>query len=101
MKKLKPVNISIDAHMDADDLGSRLVKCVSQIDTSSNVVNLVKIHLGDQIPAFKLNEVLVATVIQPLKEMGANNCVFVPLRSGWIEDITIDHIEVTIDESNN
>lgn len=103
MKRLNPVGIDIKAFpdIDADDMGQRLVECVSSISTDNKVVNVVKIHLGKSIPLYGLENLLKNVIIDPLKEMGAENCIFVPLKEGVIEDVTIDHIEVRKDESNS
>lgn len=103
MKKiLNPVGINIETSMDADDLGQRLVDCVKQCSSDSNVVNLVKIKVGDNMRPESLHNVLKQAVYDPLKEMGVSNCIFVPLKTGYIEDITVDYIEVMeSDETNN
>ena len=93
-KFLNPVDIHVDADLDADDLGQRLVDCVKQIDSEHNVINLVKIHFGEGARACDVPTLIEKLVLKPLKEMGATNCICVPLKTGIIEDITIDHIEV-------
>ena len=103
MKKLNPVGIDIKAapDIDADDMGQRLVDCVSELSTDNEVINIVKIHVGDSIPSHNLEKFLKYAVVDPLKEMGAKNCIFVPLKQGVIDDITIDHIEVRKNDSNS
>ena len=49
MKKLKPVNIHIDDCMDADDYEHRLTECIEHMSENTNVVNLVKVRVGDGI----------------------------------------------------
>ena len=100
MRKLNPVNIQIDECMDADDYGHRLTECVEQMPENTNVINLVKVRLGDNISVEKISHVLKG-VAKDLKEMGAKNCIYVPLKQGWIEDITIDYIKVIDDELDN
>ena len=100
MKKLNPVNINIEADLDADDLGQRLVDCVNTMDANHNVVNLVKVHIGD-IPAYDVSEILKKVIADPLTDMGITNFIVVPLKRGLIDDITIDYIEVRNNESDN
>ena len=101
MKKLKPVDVHIDADMDADDLGKRIVDCIANIDTNQHIINVVKVHVNDNVDFKYFNEFLKHTIVKPLKKLGADNCIFIPLKPGFIEDITIDRIEVSKDESNN
>lgn len=100
MKKLKPVNIQIDDCMDADDYGHRLTECIEQMSENTNVVNLVKVRIGDRLSVEKLNHVL-KSVAEDIREMGAKNCIYVPLKKGFIEDITVEYIEVVNDELDN
>ena len=100
MKKLKPVNIQLDNCMDADDYGHRLTECIEQMSENTNVVNLVKLHVGDNISSENFMRIL-KNVAENIKEMGVKNCVYVPLKKGLIEDITIEYIEVVNDELDN
>ena len=100
MKKLKPVNIQIDDCMDADDYGHRLTECIEQMSENTNVVNLVKVRIGDNITVEQFNQVMRG-VAEDIKEMGAKNCIYVPLKKGLIEDITVEYIEVVNDELDN
>lgn len=100
MKKLKPVNIQIDNCMDADDYGHRLTECIEQMSENTNVVNLVKVHIGDNIHVDKFMYVL-ENVARDIKSIGAKNCIFVPLKKGLIEDITVEYIKVVNDELDN
>ena len=100
MKKLKPVNIQIDDCMDADDYGHRLTECIEQMSENTNVVNLVKIRLGDNISSEQFSYILKG-VADDIREMGAKNCIFVPLKKGLIEDITVEYIEVVNHELDN
>ena len=103
MKTLNPVGIDIKAFpdIDADELGKRLVDCVSELSPDNKVVNVVKIHIGDGIRSYDMESFLKTSIVDPLRKMGADNCIFVPLKQGVIENITIDHIVVTKDESNS
>ena len=94
--KLYPVDISIDSCMDADDLGKQLVDCFSNIDLDCNVVNIVKIHIGEDISLHSLETYLKKTIVDNLSSMGAKNCIFVPIQKGQIENITVDHVKVLI-----
>ena len=98
MKKLNPVDIKIDASMDADDLGQRIVECFRAVSSDSDVVNLVKIHIGEKMSLQEFQKTIPSMLIKPLRRMGAKNCIFVPIRKDYIEDITIDHIEVIDNE---
>ena len=100
MKKLKPVNIQLDDCMDADDYGHRLTECIEQMSENTNVVNLVKVRIGDNITAEQFMHIL-KNVAKDIKDMGGKNCVYVPLKKGLIEDITIEYIEVVNDELDN
>ena len=100
MKKLKPVNIQIDDCMDADDYGHRLTECIEQMSENTNVVNLVKVRLGDNVSVEKFSQIL-KSVAEDIREMGAKNCVYVPLKKGLIEDITVEYIEVVNNELDN
>ena len=97
MKKLKPVNMQIDDCMDADDYGHRLTECIEQMSENTNVVNLVKVRLGDNISVEQFSYIL-KSVAKNIEEMGAKNCIYVPLKKGLIEDITIEYIEVVNNE---
>ena len=100
MKKLKPVNIQIDDCMDADDYGHRLTECIGQMSENTNVVNLVKVSLGDNISVEHFMRIL-QNIAKDIREMGAKNCIYVPLKKGLIEDITVEYIEVVNDELDN
>ena len=102
MKKiLNPVGINIESSMDADDLGQRLVDCVRQCSSNTDVVNLIKIKVGYGMSQESIHNVLEHGICKPLKEMGVSNCIFVPLKEGFIEDITIDYIKVVEDDGTN
>ena len=100
MKKLKPVNIHLDKCMDADDYGHRLTECIEQMSENTNVVNLVKVRVGDNITMETFSRIL-KNIAEDIREMGAKNCVYVPLKKGLIEDITIEYIEVVNDKLDN
>ena len=100
MKRLKPVNIHIDSCMDADDYGHRLTDCIEHMSENTNVVNLVKVRVGHNLTAEQFYHIL-KNVAKSLNKMGAKNCVYVPLQEGFVEDITIDYIEVIDDELDN
>lgn len=97
MKKLKPVNIQLDDCMDADDYGQRLTECIEQMSENTDVVNLVKVRIGDNITSETFMHIL-KNIAKDIREMGAKNCVYVPLKKGLIEDITIEYIKVVDDE---
>ena len=103
MKKINLVNLEMEIDrdsIDADDYGHRLVECVRSMNTNNDVINLVKIHIGDMLNINNFNHVIPNMIVKPLREMGANNCVFVPIVKGYIEDITIDYIEVKHESDN-
>ena len=100
MKQINLVNMKVDSCMDADDYGHRLTECIEQMSENTDVVNLVKIHIGDNMSVEKFHHA-VKYIAQDLQEMGAKNCIFVPLKKRLIEDITIDEIEVKHVEDNN
>ena len=101
-KRMEAVNIKVDSNMDADDYGQRVAECVRQLNPDLNVVNLVKVDLGDSsIPMDNL-----ARFLENLRNMfisvNARNCVFVPIgeRCG-VKDITIDYVKVVTDDTNS
>ena len=100
-KRMEAVNIKVDSNMDADDYGHRIAECVQQLNPDLNVVNLVKVDLGDSnIPMDNL-----ARFLENLRDMfisvNARNCVFVPIgeRCG-VKDITIDYVKVVTDDTD-
>ena len=93
MKKLKPINIDLDGCIDVDNYRHRLTECIEQIPENTDVVNLVKIHVGDNMSLEKFSH-LVQSVAEDVRKMHVNNCIYVPLKKGFIEDVTIDYIEV-------
>ena len=97
MKKLKPINIQIDDCMDADDYGHRLTECIEQMSDNTDVINLVKIRIGDNSTVESFHYV-IKNVAKDIRKMGAKNCVYIPLRKGLIEDVTIEYIKVVNDE---
>ena len=101
MKRLKPVNIQIDDCMDADDYGHRLTECIEQMSENTNVINLIKVRIGDNISSVEQFNYILKNVARDIGEMGAKNCIYVPLKKGFIEDITIEYIEVVNDELDN
>jgi hypothetical protein len=97
MREIKCVQIDVDSDMDADDYGHRLTECIEQMSENTNVVNLVKVRLGDRISVEHFMRI-IQNVAKDIQEMGAKNCVYVPLKKGWIEDITVDYIGVVNDD---
>ena len=100
MKKLKPVSIQIDDCMDADDYRHTLTECIEQMSENTNVVNLVKLRIGDNISVEIVDKVL-KRIAKDIIKLGGKNCIYVPLKHGFIEDITVDYIEVVNDELDN
>lgn len=101
MKYIKPVDIQIDTNMDADDLGQRIVDCVRSCNTDLNFLNVVKVDFGDDhVPYDTLSRTMM-NLNQMLKECGASNCMLVPIGEKLlIKNITIDHIEVVTDDTD-
>ena len=88
-------NIDINNYFDF-----RLTECIEQMSENTNVVNLVKVRLGDNISSEQFSYILKG-VADDIREMGAKNCIFVPLKKGLIEDITVEYIEVVNHELDN
>ena len=86
--------------MNEDDYGHRLTECIEQLSENTNVVNLVKIRIGDNVSVEIVDKVL-KRIAKDIRKMGAKNCIYVPLKRGFIEDITVDYIEVVNDELDN
>lgn len=98
-KRLEAVNIQIDSNMDADDYGQRVVECVRKCNPDQNVVNLIKIKVGD-VTAEQIGR-FIPDLRDMIKECGVTNCVFVPIgKRVGVKDITIDYIKVVDDEPN-
>lgn len=99
MKRLEPVNLKIDTDLDADDFGQRIVDCVRNCNPDLNIVNIVKIDVGDaRIPRENFAH-FVKSIRDMFIEVGAKNCVFIPIgNSVGIKDITIDYVKVVEDE---
>ena len=93
MRRLEPVNLKLDSNMDADDYGQRLVDCVRAMNTDKNVINLVKIKVDENMKATHF-AAFMEEVAKSLKQMGADNCVYVPVGMLGIKDITVDYIKV-------
>lgn len=100
LKKLKPINIDLDGCIDADNYRHILTECIEQMPENTNVVNLVKVHVGDNIPSEHFMHIL-KNVAKDIKRMGVKNCIYVPLKKGLIEDITVEYIEVVDSELDN
>ena len=98
-KRVEVTGLQIDTNMDADDFGHRIVTCIKNCSTSTNVVNLIKVKVGDSVRAYELKK-LLTPVIDAFKEQELTNCVFVPIIKGFIEDVTVDYIKVIDDETN-
>lgn len=92
MKKLVPVNLVIDCDMDADDLGHRLVQCVNNMDLSSQTVNLIKVNVGD-VTSDAITKI-IGNLRLALIDMGVTNCVLVPIKNGFINDVSIEYVKV-------
>lgn len=95
-KRLEPVNITIESDMDADDLGHRIVDCVKDCHTESNVINLIKVHVGNMKCEQFTNA--VQFISEHLKHQGLDNCIFVPIGGSGIKDISIDYIKIVEEE---
>ena len=100
MKKLKPVNIQLDNCIDTLDYKQKVTECIEQMSENTNVVNLVKVRVGDNTSVEQFYRVL-QSVAEDIRKMGVKNCVYVPLKKGLIEDITIEYIEVVDNELDN
>ena len=100
MKKLKPINIDLDGCIDADKYRHRLTECIEHMPENTNVVNLVKVHIGDNMSLEKFNKVL-QSIANDLRKMRVDNCIYVPLKKGLIEDVTVDYIQVVDNELDN
>ena len=100
-KRMEAVNIKVDSNMDADDYSKRIAECVKQLNPDQNVVNLVKVDLGNS----DFPREILAQFLKNLRDMfisvNARNCVFVPIgeRCG-VKDITIDYVKVVTDDTN-
>ena len=99
MKQIVEVKLELDADMDADDFGQRLVDAARQTIVSNDTVNVVKIQLPD-----RCNREQIKQIIKPLQELfesqNINNAIFIPLHPDGIKDITIEEIKVTHVKSN-
>lgn len=98
MKRLEPVNLKIDTNLDADDFGQRIVDCVRNCNPDLNVVNIIKIEVGDTRISKEAFAYFIKDIRDMFIEVGAKNCVFIPIgNSVGVKDITIDYIRVVQD----
>ena len=81
-------------------MGHRLVECVNELSNGPNVVNLIKLKIGDRVHPCDMSKI-VRPIQKDLKQMGATNCIFVPIIKGYIEDVTVEQIEVSYDGMDN
>ena len=92
-KRLEPTEIIIDSNMDADDFGQRITDCVRSMNTNSDVVNLVKIHIKESVKPAEI-ELICSNISKSVRSLGIDNCIVVPTGVTGIKDITIDYIKV-------
>ena len=100
-KRMEAVNIKVDSNMDADDYSERIAECIKQLNPDQNVVNLVKVDLGNS----NIPREILARFLENLRDMfisvNARNCVFVPIgEQCGVKDITIDYVKVVTDDTN-
>lgn len=87
--------------MDADDYGHRIAECVGKCNPDVGFINLVKVDLGEARISMENLGVLMRNLKDMFVECGASNCVFVPIgESVGVRNITIDHLKVVNDDSN-
>ena len=98
-KRVEVKGLNIDTNMNADDFNHHIVTCIKNCSNSVNVVNLIKVKVGESCKAYDL-EKLLTLINDAFKEQGLTNCVFVPIKKGFIEDITVDYVKVFDDETN-
>lgn len=101
MKRIETVTITVETNMDADDYGHRIAECVGKCNPDVGFINLVKVDLGEARISMENLGVLMRNLKDMFVECGASNCVFVPIgESVGVRNITIDHLKVVNDDSN-
>ena len=99
MKRLEPINLKIDTDLDADDFEQKIVDCVRNCNPDLNIVNIVKIDVGDTRISNENFAHFIKTIRDMFIEVGAKNCVFIPIgNSVGVKDITIDYVRIVEDE---
>lgn len=102
MKKLIPVNLTVNTSMDADAVGHRLTECIEEVDTSSNVINLIKVKVEEKNrPSIEIMGAILKSLNNLIKSMGVTNFITIPVGWDGIEDVSIDYLKVVDDESNS
>lgn len=87
--------------MDADDYGHRIAECVGKCNPDVGFINLVKVDLGEARISMENLGVLMRNLKDMFVECGASNCIFVPIgKYVGVRNITIDHLKVVNDDSN-
>ena len=86
-KRLEVHSVHVNTNMDAEDFGNRLVTCIENCSNSTDVVNLIKVKVGELVRPYEV-EKLLTPIKNAFKEQELTNCVFVPIIKGIIEDET-------------
>ena len=74
------------------EVEAAIAKAVEQVTLDASFINLVKVNLGDA-PAAGIKRAL-DSMIDTFLKLGISNCVFVPLTTNGIQDITIEKLEI-------
>ena len=94
MKKLNIKNLTNNLADNAqrEDWENAVYHAFESVSSDAEIINLIKVKLTD-IPMDKAHFIF-RQLKEDFAEQGLTNCVFVPIHSQGIQDITIEKIEV-------
>lgn len=99
MKTLLVNELELEENIDADDYGSRLVKCVESLSDNVNVINLIKVKMGPMShDTMRYN---IDILRQLLNDKGCTNFIIVPTSNKF--DLSVEYVlkEETNDVTEN
>ena len=94
MKKLNIKNLTIDLvdNTQKEDWEKAVSYAFESVSSDAEFINLVKVKLPD-VPMDKAHFIF-RQLKEDFAEQGLTNCVFVPIHSQGIQDITIEKLEI-------
>lgn len=94
MKRLNIKNLTVDLadNTQKEDWEKAISHAFESVSPAAEVVNLIKVRVSD-LPMDKVQYIL-RHIKENLTEQGLTNCVFVPIHSQGIQDITIEKLEI-------
>ncbi len=88
MKTLLVNELELEENIDADDYGSRLVKCVESLSDNVNVINIIKVKMGPM--SRSTMQYNLDTLRQMLKDQGCTNFIIVPTSDEF--DLSVEYV---------